>query len=259
VLDAMRKMEPGMHEYEVQAVVEFHYIKNEAEWAYPSIIASGSNATTLHYDRNTRKIAHGDLVLMDVGAEYDYYASDITRTVPISGRFSPAQADIYQVVYNAQEEAMKALRPGKTIQQVHERATEAIKAGLVKLGLITDPNTDQYRHFFMHGTSHWVGLDVHDVGVRSAPFQPGMILTVEPGIYVREDLLDTLVRDGKNGEWVEKIRPAFEKYRGIGVRIEDDFLITPDGYDHLSHKIPRQIRDVEKWIQTNRSRSARTQ
>ncbi len=259
LLDAMRKMEPGMLEYEIQAIIEFHYLKNDAAVAYPSIIASGNNATTLHYDRNARKAAGGDLVLMDVGAEYGYYAADVTRTVPVNGKFTPAQADIYQVVLSAQEEAMKVLRPGNTIQQVHERAVEGIKAGLLKLGLITDPNTDQYRNFFMHGTSHWLGLDVHDVGERSTPFQSGMVLTIEPGIYVRGDLLENLARDGKNQQWIEAIRPAFEKYRGVGVRIEDDFLITADGYEHLSRRVPRHLRDVERWMQSNKPRSARAQ
>jgi len=248
LLDAIRKVEPGMYEYEIQATIDSHYTRNGTEAAFPSIIGSGSNSTTLHYEDNDRKMNAGDLLLMDVGAEYGYYAADITRTVPVNGKFSPAQADIYQIVLSAQEEAIKAIKPGATIQDVHRRAAEVIKQGLLRLGLIIDPASDQYRSYFMHGTSHWLGLDVHDVGDRGTPFQPGMILTVEPGIYLRENLLDELAQDGKNAQWIEKIRPAFQKYKGIGIRIEDDFLVTAEGSQHLSHRIPRQMREIEKLM-----------
>ncbi|HEY2930611.1 MAG TPA: aminopeptidase P family protein [Acidobacteriota bacterium] len=253
LLDAIRKVAPGMYEYEVQAVIDSNYTKNGTEAAFPSIIGSGRNSTILHYEENNRKMNAGDLLLMDVGAEFDYYAADITRTVPVDGKFTPAQADVYQIVLNAQEEAIKAIKPGATIQQVHQRAVEVVKQGLLRLGLITDPASDQYRSFFMHGTSHWLGLDVHDVGDRGTAFKPGMILTVEPGIYVRGSLLEELAQDGKNAQWIEKIRPAFEKYTGIGVRIEDDFLVTADGCQHLSHRLPRQMRDIEKLMHKTHS------
>lgn len=247
---AARQVHDGVKEYELQATVEFHYLKNGASPGFPSIIGSGENGTTLHYDENSRQADLADLIVVDVGAEFDYYSADITRTLPVGGKFSPAQAAVYQLVLEAQEEGMKLLRPGATIPQVHQRVTEVIKAGLLKLGLITDADGDQYRSFFMHGTSHWLGMDVHDVGERSAPFQPGMVLTVEPGIYVRRDLLDNLGQDSKNREWIEKMRPAFERYVGIGVRIEDDFLITADGYEQLSRRLPRKMEEVERWMKS---------
>ncbi|MBI2822509.1 MAG: aminopeptidase P family protein [Acidobacteria bacterium] len=250
ILSAMRQLKPEAYEHQVQAAIEHHYLQSGAAVAFPSIIASGPNATTLHYDENTRQVASMDLVLMDVGAEYDYYAADITRTVPAGGRFTAPQAEIYQLVLEAQEEGMKLLRPGSSLAELHRRIVEVIKAGLLKLGLITDTAGNQYRSFFMHGAGHWLGMDVHDVGDRSAPFRPGMVLTVEPGVYVREDLLENLGRDARNREWIEKMRPAFEKYRGIGVRIEDDFLITEQGFEHLSHRLPRRIAELEALIRS---------
>src|SRR6185503_6843927 len=169
---------------------------------------------------------------MDVGAEYDHYSADVTRTFPVNGKFSPAQADIYQIVYDAQEAAARVSRPGARKSDVHRAATEVIKDGLLKLGLITDRNSMQYRLWFMHGTAHWLGMNVHDVGDQPGAaeprLEPGMIFTNEPGIYIRPDALDNLPQTAENQKFIAAIRPAFEKYKNIGVRIEDDMLITPD-------------------------------
>ena len=251
--NALGRLRPGVREHELQAVIENQFLKDGAASGFPSIIGSGPNATTLHYNENSRQVADGELIVIDVGAEFDYYSADITRTVPANGKFSPAQADIYRLVLQAQEAGMTMLLPGKTISDVHRRVVETLRTGLLRLGLITDAEGDQYRAFFMHWTSHWLGMDVHDVGDLAAPFQPGMVLTVEPGIYVRENLSDILGRDPANRDWIEKMRPAFEKYRGIGVRIEDDVLITEGGYEHLSRRLPRRPEEVEATIRSTRA------
>jgi len=187
---------------------------------------------------------------MDVGAEYGHYSADITRTFPVNGRFSPAQAAVYQVVYDAQEAVAAASKPGSSLSDVNRAGTEVIKDGLLKLGLITDKNSNQHRIWFMHGTSHWIGMNVHDVG-GGAKFEPGVVFTNEPGIYVRPDALDYMPGGWKAEDWAkfkETIRPAFEKYKGIGVRIEDDMLITPDGVKWMSSALPRKISDIEDFI-----------
>jgi Xaa-Pro aminopeptidase len=184
---------------------------------------------------------------MDVGAEYEHYTADVTRTFPANGKFSPAQAEVYQIVYDAQEAGAKAARPGAVVSDVHRAATEVIKDGLLKLGLITDRNSGQYRIWFMHGTSHWLGMNVHDVG-SPAKFEPGMTFTNEPGIYVRPDALDSLPKTPENEKFIAAVRPAFEKYKGIGVRIEDDMLITPDGVKWMTEALPRKIVDIEAFI-----------
>jgi Xaa-Pro aminopeptidase len=185
---------------------------------------------------------------MDVGAEYGHYTADVTRTIPVSGKFSPAQAEIYQVVYDAQEAAARATKPGATIGDVDRAATEVIKEGLLKLGLIADRNSNQHRVWFMHGTSHWLGMNVHDVGNYGTRFEPGMVFTNEPGIYVRPDALDSRPPGFSQESWEKfrtAVRPAFEKYRGIGVRIEDDMLVTPEGTRWLTEALPRRIAEIE--------------
>ena len=178
-------------EYEVHAQVIYTFkLRNAEYWGYPSIVGCGPNATTLHYIESQGAVKPGDLILMDVGAEYDHYTADVTRTFPVNGKFSPAQAEIYQVVYNAQEAAAKATRPGARISDVDRAATEVIKDGLLKLGLITDRDSNQHRMWFMHGTSHWLGMNVHDVGSYASKLEPGMVFTNEPGIYIRPDALD---------------------------------------------------------------------
>jgi len=179
---------------------------------------------------------------------YGHYSADVTRTFPVNGKFTKEQADIYNVVLAAQEAAFKTIRPGIYLSDVHNAALEVVKDGLLKLGLITDKNTDQYRVWFMHGTSHFLGMNVHDVNVRGAKLDAGMVFTVEPGIYIRTDALDYLPKTPENEKFVAAVRPAFEKYKGIGVRIEDDALVTADGYKNLSGALARTIPDIEAFM-----------
>jgi Xaa-Pro aminopeptidase len=238
-------------EYEVDAEVAYTFkLRNADNWGYPDIVGCGPNATTLHYMESQGPVKPGELLLMDVGAEYDHYTADITRTFPVNGKFTPAQAAVYQVVYDAQEAVANASKPGATLSDVNRAGTEVIKDGLLKLGLITDRNSNQYRLWFMHSTSHWLGMNVHDVG-GGAKFVPGVVFTNEPGIYVRPDALDYLRSGWTQEEWEKfktAVRPAFEKYKGIGVRIEDDLLITPDGVRWLSEALPRKITEIEDFI-----------
>ncbi|HEU4712641.1 MAG TPA: aminopeptidase P family protein [Pyrinomonadaceae bacterium] len=238
-------------EYEVDAEVAYTFkLRNADNWGYPDIVGCGPNATTLHYIESQGPVKPGELVLMDVGAEYDHYTADITRTFPVNGKFSPAQAAVYQIVYDAQEAVAKASRPGATLSDVNRAGTEVIKQGLLQLGLITDKSSNQYRMWFMHGTSHWLGMNVHDVG-GGAKFVPGVVFTNEPGIYVRPEALDHKPYGWSDADWekfVAAIRPAFEKYKGIGVRIEDDMLITDTGVRWMSEALPRKIADIEDFI-----------
>jgi len=249
-LEVMKILHPGLWEYEVEALIEYVFKKrNSFDWAFPSIVASGPNATTLHYQKSQRQIQDGELLLMDIGAEYNYYAADVTRTVPVNGTFTPEQAAIYQLVLNAQKESIALIKPGVPILTVHQKATEVLKKGLSRLGLITDPSTNQYRVFFPHGVGHFIGLAVHDV--RSGdPLRPNMVLTIEPGIYVREDSEERLVAQGVSEKELDKIRPALRKFMNIGVRIEDDILVTEDGYQVLSQTAPREIREIERLMET---------
>jgi Xaa-Pro aminopeptidase len=245
-------------EYEVDAEVAYTFkLRNADNWGYPDIVGCGPNATTLHYIESQGPVKQGDLLLMDVGAEYEHYTADITRTFPVNGRFSPVQTQVYQIVYDAQEAVAKASRPGATLSDVNRAGTEVIKQGLLKLGLITDLNSTQHRLWFMHGTSHWLGMNVHDVG-GGAKFVPGAVFTNEPGIYVRPDALENKPATWKEAEWEkfkEAVRPAFEKYKGIGVRIEDDMLITADGVVWMSQALPRKISEIEAFIAKLRSGS----
>jgi Xaa-Pro aminopeptidase len=235
-------------EYEVDAQVAYTFkLRNADNWGYPDIVGCGPNATTLHYEESQGPVKPGQLLLMDVGAEYGHYSADVTRTFPVNGKFSKEQAEIYQIVYDAQEAAAKAIRPGATLSRVHNAAQAVIKDGLLRLGLITDTNSSQYRIWFMHGTSHWLGMNVHDVG-GGAAFEPGMVFTNEPGIYVRPDALDNLPKTAENATFMAAIRPAFEKYKGIGVRIEDDMQVTPEGCKWMTGALPRSIVDIEAFI-----------
>jgi Xaa-Pro aminopeptidase len=241
-------------EYEVDAQVAYTFkLRNADNWGYPDIVGCGPNATTLHYEESQGPVKSGELMLMDVGAEYGHYSADVTRTFPVSGKFSKEQAEVYQIVYDAQEAGAKVIKPGATLSQVHNAATEVIKDGLLKLGLITDRTSDwQYRIWFMHGTSHWLGMNVHDVGGGSL-FQPGMVFTNEPGIYIRPDALDNLPKTADYEKFVAAVRPAFEKYKGIGVRIEDDMLVTDDGVKWMTGALARSIPDIESFIAKARS------
>jgi len=246
-------------EYEVDAVMAYTFkLRNADSWGYPDIVGCGPNATTLHYEESQGPVTPGSLLLMDVGAEYGHYSSDITRTFPVNGKFSPAQAEIYQIVYDAQEAVARASKPGANLSDVSRAGTEVIKDGLLKLGLTTDRNSEyQHRIWFMHGTSHWIGMNVHDVG-GGAKFEPGMTFTNEPGIYVRLDALDHMPIGWKQEDWDKfkaAVRPAFEKYKGIGVRIEDDMLITDTGVKWMSEALPRKLSDIEEFIAKARKQS----
>ncbi len=236
-------------EYEIDSeVARVFKLRNADNWGYPDIVGCGANATTLHYEESQAQCKPGDLLLMDVGAEYGHYSADVTRTTPVNGKFSPAQAEIYQIVYDAQEAAARAAKPGATLSDAHRASLEVIKDGLLKLGLITDRTADwQYRMWFMHGNGHWLGMNVHDVG-GGTKFEPGMTFTNEPGIYIRPDALDNLLKTPENEKFIAAVRPAFEKYRGLGVRIEDDMVITPEGVRWMTAALPRSIADIEAFI-----------
>lgn len=238
-------------EYEVHAEVEYTFRRRNADhWGYPSIVGCGGNATTLHYVESQGPVKKGDLLLMDVGAEYEHYTADVTRTFPVNGKFSKEQAEIYQIVFDAQEAVAKATKPGVTFGQLNQIATNTVRDGLFKLGLITDKNSNQHRIWFMHGLGHWLGMNVHDVGDYGAKLAPGMIYTNEPGIYIREDALDNLPNTPEMNAFKEKVRPMFEKYKNIGVRIEDDMLVTDTGVEWMTGKLPRTIADIEGFMAT---------
>ena len=235
-------------EYEVQAEVEYTFRRRNADfWGYPSIVGCGPNGTTLHYEEAQGPITPGNLVLMDVGAEYDHLTADVTRTYPVNGKFTKEQAEIYQIVYDAQEAAAKVAKPGATMDDLSNAADVVIKDGLFRLGLITDKGPNQYRIWFMHGLGHWLGMNVHDVG-NDGPLKPGMTYTNEPGIYIRADALDYLPDTPENKAFIAKVRPAFEKYKNIGVRIEDDMLITDTGVIWMTGNLPRKMSDIEAFM-----------
>jgi Xaa-Pro aminopeptidase len=238
---AMQVARPGGFEYQVEAEILRVFRAHGAERpAYGSIVGSGPNATILHHRRNDRQMRDGDLLLIDAGAEYGYYASDVTRTFPINGRFSPAQRAIYEIVLRAQLAAIEAVRPGVSYMDVHDRAVRVLTEGLVELGLIEGSADDaieqgRYKPYYMHKTSHWLGMDVHDVGdyfsdKKPRKLEPGMVLTVEPGLYIAQDA------------------QVDERYRGIGVRIEDDIAVTADGYRNLTADIPKDPGDLERVL-----------
>ena len=235
----LRETRPGMREYELEAMLEYEFRSRGARGpAYGTIVGSGDNATILHYRQNDAVLREGQLVLVDAGAEMDLYAADITRTFPVGPAFTPAQRDVYQVVLAAQEQAIATVRPGAGFNEPHDRAVEVLCQGLVDLGLLEGPamrvrESADYRRFYMHRTSHWLGLDVHDVGLYEVQgsarrFEPSMVLTVEPGLYFAADL------DG-----------VPEPFRGIGVRIEDDVLVTADGHEVLTSGAPKHVDAIE--------------
>lgn len=249
LMRAMGMIDRANWEYEVQAEVEYTFRRRNADfWGYPSIVGCGLNATTLHYVESQGKVQKSDLMLMDVGAEYDHYTADITRSFPVTGKFSKEQADLYRIVYDAQEAAAAKLKPGATMGEASFAARREIIEGLYKLGLITDKNSNQYRLWYMHGWGHWLGMNVHDVGSGATPLEPGMIMTNEPGIYIREDALDYMEDTPENRAFIAKVKPAFERYKNIGVRIEDDMLITETGVEWMSKDLPRKLEDVEAFM-----------
>lgn len=236
-------------EYEVHAELEYTFRRRNADnWGYPSIVGCGPNATTLHYVESQSPVKKGDVILIDAAAEYDHYTADITRSYPVNGKFTKEQAEIYQIVYDAQEAVAKATKPGVTFGELSAIARNTINEGLFKLGLVLDKNSRQAGIWSFHGLGHWIGMNVHDVGSYSVPLRPGMVYTNEPGIYIREDALDNLPNTPENKAFIEKVRPVYEKYKNIGVRIEDDMLVTPTGVQWMSGKLPRSIADIETFM-----------
>jgi Xaa-Pro aminopeptidase len=216
----------------VQALMEYEFKSRGSEYVgYPSINGSGANSCILHYETNQRTLQDGDLLLNDCGAEYHGYSADVTRTIPVNGKFSTEQKIIYELVLAAQDAAFAVCKPGNQFSDPHNAALKVITAGLKQLGIIQTDN--QARIYFPHGTSHHLGLDVHDMGSRST-LQPGMIFTVEPGIYIPPN------------------SNCDKKWWSIGVRIEDDLLITNDGYRNLSAGAPRAVEDIEKMAKDAR-------
>jgi Xaa-Pro aminopeptidase len=239
---AMKKVKPGMNEGQVESLMEA-YMKDKGASgvAYNSIIGGGANATILHYVENNMPLKDGDLILIDAGAEYQGYASDITRTFPVNGKYTDAQREVYDVVLDVQEKCIEYTKTGNTVKRRQDYSIELLTEGMVRLGLLKGQTSDlikkkAYLKYYMHGVGHFLGMDVHDAGryftdqaaKNSKPFAPGMVLTVEPGIYVPED---------------DKSAPA--KYRGIGIRIEDDVLVTEEGNRNLTSKVPKNADEIE--------------
>jgi Xaa-Pro aminopeptidase len=219
---------PGMYEYQLRSLMEYEFSNAGSERpAYSSIIGSGINACYLHYINNDAKCKEGDLVLMDCGAKYHGYCADITRTFPVSGKFTEEQKILYNIVLEAQDSALIACKPGEQFTEIHNRAKALINKRLIDLNILSDD--DKVDIYFPHGTSHFLGLDVHDVGEKRI-LEPGMILTVEPGIYIPA------------GSHCDK------KWWNNGIRIEDDILITEYGYKNLSGKMPKTIEEIEKLM-----------
>jgi len=240
---AMQTCKPGLFEYQIEAEIIHHFIQNGLRAvAYPSIVAAGKNACTLHYTENVDKLKSGDLLLIDAGAECDHYAADITRTFPISGHFSEPQKQLYQLVLDAQAAAIEQIKPGHSWLSAHEAAVEVLTKGLVSLGLLKGKvkkliKDEKYKQFYMHRTGHWLGMDVHDVGEYKIDqewrlLEPGMVLTVEPGLYIPADC-----------------KQVDEKWRGIGIRIEDDVLVTEYGNEILTGGVPKAIAEIEALMQ----------
>ncbi|HZM87866.1 MAG TPA: aminopeptidase P N-terminal domain-containing protein [Blastocatellia bacterium] len=241
-LAAIEALRPGMYEYEIEAAIGYVFRKSGSpRCGYATIVGAGANATVLHYTANNQRIEDGDLVLIDAGAEYGYYTGDVTRTLPAGGRFSAVQAELYQLVLDAQLAAIEVIRPGATFIEPHDRAVRVLTEGLVRLGLLKGEiekliQEGAFKKFYMHRTSHWLGMDVHDAGPYKVSDEwrrlaPGMVLTVEPGLYIAED--------------IEGVDP---RYRGIGIRIEDDVLVTDEGHEVLSAGVPKTIAAIEDAI-----------
>lgn len=234
---AMQSVRPGMYEYQLAAILHYTFESDGMHWAYPSIVGAGENACVLHYIENSAPMADGDLVLIDAGAEYRGYAGDITRTFPVNGRFSAAQRELYDIVLAANRAAIEAAKPGQPMNAVHQAALEVLVAGLIDIGLLEGTvdeaiAEESYRAYFMHGTSHWLGMDVHDVGDYKIEgewrlLEPGMALTVEPGLYVRAE-------DNPSS-----------RFANIGIRVEDDIVITDTGCEVLTADVPKDADEIE--------------
>ncbi len=235
---AMRFCRPGLHEYQVMAEILHEFMRSRADISYQPIVGGGENGCILHYTENSAVLNDGELLLIDAGCEYEYYASDITRTFPINGRFTPEQRALYEVVLEANLAAIAAVKPGHHWNQPHEAAVHALTAGMVRLGLLKGKvaalvKAEAYRDFYMHRTGHWLGMDVHDVGDYKVGdvwrvLEPGMVLTIEPGLYIPP-----------------RCRSVPKRFRGLGIRIEDDVLVTRDGRSVLTADVPKQADELE--------------
>ncbi|MFZ9652550.1 MAG: Xaa-Pro aminopeptidase [Steroidobacteraceae bacterium] len=235
---AMRRCRPGMHEYEIQAEIEYEFRRARAEPSYLPIVGGGANGCILHYRENESVLRSGELLLIDAGCEYECYASDITRTFPVNGKFSKPQRALYELVVAANLAAIAAVKPGNHWNAPHEVAVQVLTAGLVELGLLKGKvpaliKSQAYRRFYMHKTGHWLGMDVHDVGdykigATWRALEPGMVLTIEPGLYIPP---------GTRG-----VPPQF---RNIGIRVEDDVLVTRDGHEVLTDGVPKDAAEIE--------------
>ena len=241
---AMRLCRPGLFEYDLDAELQREFVAGGARFpAYSSIVGGGANACVMHYIENDCKLRDGDLVLIDAGCEMQYYASDVSRTFPVNGKFNPQQRELYELVLQAQQAALHEIRPGNHWNQPHDASVQVITEGLVRLGLLkgrvsTLIKKGAYRDFYMHRVGHWLGLDVHDVGDYRVGdewrlLEPGMVMTVEPGIYVAADN-----------------RKVAKKWRGIGIRIEDDVVITEQGYEMISTGGPKTVDEIEAFMAT---------
>ena len=244
---AMAVCEPGMREYQVEAELVYSFMQNGARApAYPSIVGGGANSCILHYTENDALLKDGDMLLIDAGAEYDYYASDVTRTFPVGGQFSPEQKAAYEIVLEAQAAAIDEVRPGNSWVEPHEAAVEIITRGLIDLGILKGRlrkliDQEAYRPYYMHKTGHWLGMDVHDVGDYKVAdewrtFEPGMVTTIEPGLYFAANIPD--------------LDPA---WWNIGIRIEDDVLVTESGHEVLTESAPKSVDAVEQMMRQQRS------
>lgn len=244
---ALKVATPGRYEYEIQAEIEHIFrLRGGIGPAYPSIVASGVNACVLHYIENNRQMQDGELLLIDAGCAYGYYNSDITRTFPVGGKFTPEQKTLYEIVLEAQKQAIAQVQPGNSFNLIHDTAVRVITEGLVELGILKGEidkliEEEKYKPYYMHRTSHWLGLDVHDVGVyqhgedKPQILQPGQILTVEPGIYIVPDTKLAEDQPATDPRWV-----------GIGIRIEDDVLVTSTGNEVLTAGVPKAVDEVQR-------------
>lgn len=244
-IKAMQACKPGLNEFEIEAELVHHFMRaGLRSVAYPSIVAGGKNACVLHYTENADKLKQGDLLLIDAGAECDHYAADITRTFPVSGKFSEPQRQLYQLVLDAQLAAIEQVKPGIPWHNAHEASVEVLTKGLVVLGLLTGKvktliKKEKFKQFYMHRIGHWLGMDVHDVGDYKVDqkwrlLEPGMVLTIEPGLYIPADC--------------KSVEP---KWRGIGIRIEDDLLVTDTGHEILTAGVPKTVADIEALMLTS--------
>ena len=255
-LEGMKAAKPGRWEYEVEAAIEYWYMKNGAmSWGYPSIVGSGPNATTLHYESSTRQMKNGDLLLVDAAANFKGLTGDITRTYPVNGKFTPAQRDIYELVLAAQDAGIAASKNGAPVSGITQACRTVFAAGLLTLGLITEATAGpaqnaQVSRWFTHGPTHGIGIDVHDP--LGQTLVAGSAFVIEPGLYIRQAALDELPKTPENTAFIEKVGPAVQKYKDIGVRIEDSFLMTDQGVIRLSAKAPRLVADIEKVVGTGK-------